>query len=344
VANGALFFSLLFAFPAEGKKSMWTDSLEKSLRRLEAKYPGQLGVYVKQLDTGADFSLRAEENWYLASGVKVPVAVALLRDVEKEKVSLDEKMTLGEDDLVDGTGTTNDRSPGTELSLRFLFEQMLILSDNTASDLLIEKVGLARVNRRLQRLVPGAFGEITTLADVRRHVYGHITPAAWSLRNRDLLRLKEMPVTKRTRGLASILKLPGEGLGTTSLDEAYEKYYASGLNSGSLLGYARLLEAIEAGKALGPAMTGLLLETLERVETGRRRIRAGLPKGTVFAHKTGTQYGRVCDFGLARHAEEENHRVLILACARDFPSTARAESALAAVGRAVSASGLLSRR
>ena len=70
--------------------------------------------------------------------VKVPVALAVMHAVDRGEVSLDTRVTLRAADFVDGAGTTNSMAPGTALSVRHLLEQMIIYSDNTASDMLIE--------------------------------------------------------------------------------------------------------------------------------------------------------------------------------------------------------------
>ena len=76
-------------------------------------------------------------------------------------------------------------APGKALSVRYLLDQMLIHSDNTASDMLIRLVGIEQVNAVTRELVPEGFGPITTLADVRRLIYGELHPAARTLSGKD---------------------------------------------------------------------------------------------------------------------------------------------------------------
>ncbi|MDE2560712.1 MAG: serine hydrolase [Sphingomonadales bacterium] len=61
-----------------------------------------------------------------------------------------------------------------------------------------------------------------------------------------------------------------------------------------------LLAAIDRGDALSPKSRAVLLDTMTRTVTGSRRIRAGLPKGTLFAHKTGSLHDVTCDVGIVR--------------------------------------------
>lgn len=61
-----------------------------------------------------------------------------------------------------------------------------------------------------------------------------------------------------------------------------------------------LLGAIDRGNALSPKSRAVLLDTMTRTVTGSRRIRAGLPDGILFAHKTGTLHDVTCDVGIVR--------------------------------------------
>jgi beta-lactamase class A len=226
------------------------------------------------------------------------------------------------------------------LTLRFLLEQMLVHSDNTATDLILRETGLRNVNARLHRIEP-RFHEITTLSDVRRLTYSGIFPAALSLKNEDILRLKAVRPARKVRALASVLEENPKDAHTKSLHEAFSAYYGRKLNSAPLEAYGSLLEKIEKGEILRPESRALLLEIMERVETGRRRIRAALSPEFIWAHKTGTQFERVCDFGFAWPAKSPEHKVVIAACTQGLPMR-KAEGLLRRLGRAVRASGVLS--
>ncbi len=319
--------------------SPWQDRLQNLLSSLEARFPGQIGLFVRELNSGAEHSHRGDELWYVASGVKVPIALEVFRQIEAKKISFHTKVPLEEKNCFDSAGETNLQPKGSQLSVQFLLEQMLIHSDNTASDLLLDLVGLDAVNANLQSAVPG-FTEITKLSDVRRHAYSAFHKDAWNLKNPELLLLKKAPEKKRIRKLASLLSLPAKNLLPLSLDQAFASYYAQNWNSATLRAYADLLESLFRGQLLGPESTSALLEIMSRVETGKNRVVAGLPKGFIFAHKTGTQHRRICDFGLAWNGAKEPRPVVIATCVRDFASTEKAELVMKAMAQAVSASGV----
>jgi beta-lactamase class A len=324
--------------------SPWATRLVGSLSQIDANHSARIGVYVRDLDTGEAVSHKSSQRWYLASMVKVPVAIAVLRGVERGDFTLDTPVTLRASDYVDGAGSTNRKPVGASVRIRALLEQMILYSDNTASDMLIDLVGIAEVNAVVESLVPGKFGRITSLSDVRRAIYGQLTPRAERIEGRDWLMLRRQANdAERLRLLSHLTGTPVAEFRLPSIDAAYAAYYASGLNAAPLEAYGELLEALVEGRALRPTYTGYLLAMMERVVTGKRRIQMGLPKDVRFAQKTGTQRGRICDGGLIRtqSASSTPRRILVVACTRDEPSLERSEIALAQVGAAICRSGLL---
>lgn len=339
----------------------WVARLQQQLMAADQAHSGVLGVYVKDLASGVSVSLRAEDNWYLASGIKVPVVMAVLREIEQGKYTLEDKIKLTESDLVDGAGQTNWKKPGTPLRIDYLIEQSLTYSDNTATDMLIRLVGLDAVNELVRELVPDGFGTITTLADVRRHAYSGFHPDAFKLVGDEFFAIRNQPEERlRIEILAGILGVEVVDFAMTDLDSAFAAYYATNLNGGQLSAYSDLLEALVTGQALGPASTDYLLRVMFATKTGSGRIKAQLPPSVAFAHKTGTQHQRACDFGIVMNKTEREavaealpkakavrekkaprRGILIATCSRDFASLASAEAQFREVSKAVVMSGLL---
>ncbi len=349
IATSLLTAAILLASPLQATAQegfRWAEDFLERIAEVDEKTSGKLGVYLKDLDTGVSASYHAEEAWYLASTVKVPVAIAIMRRIDQGTMSLDTTVRLMESDYVDGAGPTNRHAPGTSLSVRYLMDQMLIHSDNTASDMLISLVGLEAVNAVTAELVPQGFGPITSLADVRRLIYGQFHPAAQQLSGRDFLRLKQQrSEADRLKLLAALIGVPQNEFKKIRLSEAYERYYATPSNSATLQAYGDLLSALVEGKALSQASTEYLLSVMNRVETGAQRIKAGLPATVSYAHKTGTQVARICDAGLIApppfRLADPAGRIVVVACVSGAASTAKAERALRGTGEAITASGVL---
>lgn len=339
-----LFAAPSHAFAQEGFS--WAEDFLERIAKVDEQTSGELGVYLKDLDSGVSASYHGDEVWYLASTVKVPIAIAIMRRIDEGTMSLDTTVRLMESDYVDGAGPTNSHKPGTPLTVRYLMDQMLIHSDNTASDLLISLVGLDAINAVTAELVPQGFGPITRLADVRRLIYGEFHPAASQLSGRDFLRLKQQPQEAgRLSLLAKLIGVQRSEFQKISLAEAYKRYYATPFNSATLQAYGDLLSALIQGRAASRASTEYLISVMNRVETGTQRIKAGLPKTVGYAHKTGTQVSRICDAGLIapppyRQAEPAG-QIVVVACVRGGASTAKGERALRGTGEAITASGVL---
>lgn len=320
----------------------WAERLAARLAQLEAGFSGELGVHVRDLETGARLGWRDDETWYLASLVKLPVAIELMARVEAGEMTLRDRLRLVPSDYVDGAGPTNWAAPQSALTLRRLLESMLTVSDNTASDMLMRHLGLASVNARVSHLVPEAgLGPITTLVDVRRHVYSRLHLAAFGLDGMDFIELhKRSDDSARLAWLRQRFDLDPQDLLEPSIDAAFRRYYATDLNSGRLDAFADLLAELAMNRALGAQATAELLAIMSRTTSGDRRLKAGLGRDIRLAHKTGTQHRRACDAGIATQGQgEASRRVVIVACVRGEPSLARNERMLAAVGRAVREAG-----
>ncbi len=307
----------------------------------------QIGVYVRDEKSKQFVSYRGDESWYLASMVKVPVAIAVLRAIDEGKFTLDTRTSIRPSDYVDGAGHTNKLPIGVALNVQFLMEQMIIFSDNMASDMLIEMVGIDQVNSVLASIVPNGFGRITKLSEVRRQIYGYLIDDPYKLSARDLLLLNEQRADKDRMALLSHLSgVPLEKFKMRTLEEAYTAYYATGLNSGRLDAYAELLTLTRNGKVLTQKSTDYLQSLMYRVVTGSQRIKAGLPNDVRFAHKTGTQRRRFCDAGWITNSRigvkgGGRDPVLVVACSSGDISLSRSERALREAGASVCRSGVL---
>jgi beta-lactamase class A len=321
----------------------WARSLHSAVSGIDASLQGELGVFVLDVYSGEWFGWRAEETWYMASVVKIPIAVQVLRDIQAGLLDFSTRIELLPDDFVDGAGQTNWHPPGARLRVDFLLEQMLIASDNTASDVLIRTVGLPRVNAVAHELVAGQGGEITTLADVRRHAYSGFHPEARQLRSQDLLAIRQAGFgDPRIDRLSQAIGVPRSEFLEHDLDRVFEAFYETELNAAPISAYGRMLAAIAQGDALDEAHTRWLLDTMGRVTTGERRIKAGLPREYLFQHKTGTQHRRACDMGVVtRRDRGPEPAVVVAACTRHVGPLAESERAFRQLGEALAASGLL---
>lgn len=325
------------------KKSNWQDRLRKELTSLSQSHPGKFALYLKDMNTGEEFSFNGEENWYLASTVKVPVAMEVLRQIDAGNFSLDDEMEIIETDYVDGNGPLKSMSVGQKVSLRYLIQQMIIWSDNMATDMLLRKVGLDKVNQLINKVATPEFPPITTLKDVRRHVYGGLHPKAMELTGHHLIELRNIQdPAKKIERFSSLLQLGKSKMNLPGLDEAYKNYYQSGLNSASAKNYSKILEAVFDEKLLTSESRNFLLTTMLQTQTGKKRIKAGLKAPWVFAHKTGTQYQRIGDVGYILQKDNPGRKPIILVSfVKDVADLRTSSQILESLGKIILQSGVL---
>lgn len=139
---------LLALSPVEGL-SVWTargDAQTKTALTLalEAeldRFPARTSIYLKHLKSGEEVAVRADESFNSQSVIKVPIMVRAFQLAEEGKLDLDARVTLGRADLRDGTGVFQYADLGLAPTVRDLILQMIITSDNTATDQITTKVG-----------------------------------------------------------------------------------------------------------------------------------------------------------------------------------------------------------
>ncbi|HYB96158.1 MAG TPA: serine hydrolase [Vicinamibacterales bacterium] len=121
------------------------------LSRTSAEFPGKVGIWVKHLGTGETAGVRDTEIFNSASVIKIPVLVLAFQMADAGALNLDERILIRKEDIRGGSGIFRHHDPGLQPTLRDVLMQMVITSDNTATDLAIARVGgVARVNAWLK--------------------------------------------------------------------------------------------------------------------------------------------------------------------------------------------------
>jgi len=159
-----------------------THELVEPIRRLAAGFSGTLGVWAQILDAGETIEWNAYDVFPSASTIKVPILYEVFKQAGEGRIRLTDGLTVQDDDVVGGSGVLKDLTPGLGLSVRDLSALMIVVSDNTAANLLVDLVGIDAVNESLRavglrdtrleyrffRAPPGAPVNCTTPADLGR--------------------------------------------------------------------------------------------------------------------------------------------------------------------------------
>jgi len=205
------------------------SQLNTQVKALMARYSYlQPGMFFLDIDTGNYLDLNGEKIFPAASTIKFPILVALFEEVDAGRIKLNETLVMRRDLMTGGSGTLQYKRPGTKLSVLETATKMITISDNTATNMIIDRLGgKAKLNQRFQ---------------------------SWGLQNTVI------------RNLLGDFK----GTNTTSAKDL--------VRLSALLANNQLLSDTSRSKAL---------DIMRRVEN-RSLLPAGLGKGAVIAHKTGT--------------------------------------------------------
>jgi beta-lactamase class A len=127
--------------------------LQASVERTTKSVNATWGIYVKSLETGEEIALDADRQMETMSTIKIPLMIEVLEQIKAGKFALTDKYTYADADTRGGTGVIRSLSPGDVLTVKDLITLMIIVSDNTATDVLYRMVGGPdAVNKRMDAL------------------------------------------------------------------------------------------------------------------------------------------------------------------------------------------------
>lgn len=115
-------------------------------------FKGKVWVYARNLDSGKEYSLRGEEQVRTASTIKVPIMAETFRQVAEGKIAWTDELVLTKEKKVGGSGILGEFSDDSKLDLKTAVNLMIVLSDNTATNLVLEKVTTDAVNEYMAKL------------------------------------------------------------------------------------------------------------------------------------------------------------------------------------------------
>ena len=294
--------------------------LESEIGRLSAISGGKVGVGIMHLETGRELFVNGAEPFPMASTFKVPIAVELLSRVQAGTVRLDSMISVRPSDLHPGSGTLTGlfNDPGVSLSVHNLLELMLLISDNSATDMVLRVAGGGpAVNARLAALgIKGISVDRPTIQLIADVVgVRNLGPeSGWSPAAFDSLNRLVVPADRQSARTA---------------------FYQDRRDTATPEGMARLLAKISRGEALGPERTAQLLDIMLRCETGAARLKGLLPPEVPVRHKTGSLgIGVTNDVGIIDLPDGAGRLVLAVFVKEATRDVAAQERAIAQIARA----------
>ena len=155
------------------------QTLDEKIQNELKNFSGKAWIYAKNLDSGKDYSLRADEQTRTASTIKLPIMMEVFRQVAAGKINWTEEFVLSKKQA--GSGVLGEFSEGSKIDLKTAVNLMIVVSDNTATNLILDKITTDSVNdfmdtlglaqtRSLRKI--GGGGDSKANADERLKLFG----------------------------------------------------------------------------------------------------------------------------------------------------------------------------
>ena len=127
-------------------------SLDDQVKPIVASFKGKVSIFAKNLDTGESYTLNGDERVRTASTIKIAVMIEAFARVAEGKAKWTDEVVLTKEKKVSGSGVLNELSDGLRFTLRDAVNLMMILSDNTATNLVLDVLTTDAVNVRMESL------------------------------------------------------------------------------------------------------------------------------------------------------------------------------------------------
>lgn len=307
----------LLLLPAVFAQDAALKKLEAEMERVSRIAGATVGATAIHIESGRTAHLNATVSFPMASTYKIPIAVTLLERVDRRQERLDRMVPVTTRDLHPGSGTLSQLfvQPGVSLSVRNLLELMLLISDNTATDILLRLAGgPAAVTAKMQEL---------GLSGIR-------VDRPTALLIADYTGAKDLPLETEWS-----LAMWQDRLRSGSADAA-AAFQSDPRDTATPGDMAKLLVRVHKRDLLRPETAGILIDILQRCRTGDARLKGLLPAGTMVAHKTGTMGTSVAnDVGILTLPGNAGHVALAVYEKAGTKSEADRERAIAEIARAV---------
>jgi beta-lactamase class A len=293
--------------------------LQREIIRAAKSAGGTVGISAIHIESGRRIALNSNERFPMASTYKVPIAVQLLTRVDRGEITVDQMIELKPSDLHPGGGilTTLLNKPGVVLSVRNLLELMLLISDNSATDLLLRLAGGPEAVTARMR----AFG-IQDM-EINRPTINLIAESTG------------YTLPPEIEWTPELFKKLDKATTPESRKAAAGKFEADPRDTSTPEAMVILWERIYRGDLLKRESGALLIDIMERCQTGKARLKSILPSETVVAHKTGTIGSVTNDVGIITLPDDAGHVAIAVFVKSSEKEILERERAIAQISRAL---------
>jgi beta-lactamase class A len=276
---------------------------------------GQVGIAIKHVESRTELMVNADQTYPMASTYKVPILVELFYQQAAGKISLDDRIEFGPTDIHGGGPVAQLLdTPGIQLSVQNLINLMMRISDNSAADLILTKVGPSNVTARMQSLGLDKIRVDRTTLEMILDQSGV-----------DYKKYGSRPLAEVREALAAV--------DAASAARANDEFNRTEKDVATPRQMNALIEKIYRGEIVDRAISDEIIEIMKRAEVGIARIRGLLPEDTVVAHKTGTISGSTNDTGIVFLPGSAGHLVITVLMKDAKAPAAERERVIAEISR-----------
>ncbi len=136
---------------ADPREEAW-EAMTEELSRLAAHHQGRVSMYLIDFKDGRSWSYHPDDLFPSASLIKVPIMICAFYAMQDGRMTLSEKLTLHRHNRISGSGSLKWRPEGTRLTVRELLQLMISESDNTATNMMIEALGLGYIQQQFPKM------------------------------------------------------------------------------------------------------------------------------------------------------------------------------------------------
>ena len=288
--------------------------LKTQIEKVIPRARGEVGVAIKHAESGTEVLVNAEKTYPMASTYKVPILAELFYQRAAGKLALSDRIEVtGTDVHPGGTIALLLDGPGLQMSIHNLINLMMRVSDNSAADLLIEKIGPANVTARMRMLGLESIRVDRTTLEMILDQEG-VDYAAYG----------KLPIAE--------LRLREEAVDAQTAARANERFNKTEKDVASPHDMNRLLEKIYRGQIVDRASSDQMMEFMNHSMIGQTRIPGALPEGTRVVHKTGSISGSTNDTGIV-YLPDGNHLFITVMMRDARAATADRERVIADVAK-----------
>ncbi len=301
--------------PPQGIERL-TNQIEGVIRGVA----GEVGVAAKHLETGEEVFINGDTYFPMASVFKVPVFVEVMAQIKEGRFTLDDEISIQKTDQHLGSGYLSDLdAPGITLSVKNLINLMMMISDNSATDILLTKVGAEAVNNRLR-----IYGlERITVDRTCQHLIMDAIGLDYDMH-------KDLPLEDVMKALQRERRNNPE-----AFEQASAQFSQVIKDQSSPKAMNRLLELIFKKEILDELSCEYILSVMLKCQTGERRLKGDLPRYVRIAHKTGTIGGTVNNAGIIYLPDNLGHVALTVFTKDTEDDTQEVEDVIAQIARFV---------